>query len=86
MKDLDFSVVKKAGIATAHFARFCGISRVSASLYLSNTRKVQPRGLYRHTVEKVLTRIADAVEAGRLPLGSVRREDRYALTLKALRK
>lgn len=86
MSDLDFSVVKKAGIATAHFARLCGISRVSASLYLSNTRATQPRGLYRRVVARVLEQIEAALAAGRLPLGPTRRADKFSLTVRALKK
>lgn len=85
MDKLDFGVVKKAGIAVAHFARICGVSRVSATLYLAN--RVQPRGLYRERVTQRLNMIENAMAAGRLPLpDSTPRKAKYKATVKALKQ
>lgn len=83
MQNLDFSLVKKAGIATSHFARFCGVSRVSANLYLTN--KVQPRGLYRRQVGQALALIQRALEKGLLPLPRLGRSERYRALVAALK-
>lgn len=82
-QELDFSLVKKAGIGVTHFARFCGVSRVSANLYLTN--KVQPRGLYRKHVAQVLALIERALDKGLLPLPRMPRSDRYKALVEALR-
>lgn len=84
MSKLDFGVVRKAGIAVAHFARICGVSRVSATLYMAN--RVQPRGLYRERVSQRLQIIKDAMDAGRLPLpDSTPRDQKYKALVKALK-
>jgi hypothetical protein len=79
---LDFSIVKRAGIATAHFARLCGVSRVSAHLYLTN--KAQPRGLYREVVARRLALIQRALDKGILPLPKVSRGERYNMLIRTL--
>jgi hypothetical protein len=86
-KAIDFSSVKRAGIAVTHFALLCGCSRVSASRYLTNTpaRKLQPRGLYRTRVIQVLKLIDKALAEGRLPLPRVGKGERYTALLNALK-
>ena len=84
MTKLDFRAVKRAGVPVAHFARVCGISRVSATLYIAN--RVQPRGLYRERVSPRLELIERAMAAGRLPLSpTIPRNDRFKALIKALK-
>jgi hypothetical protein len=63
---MDLSIVEKAGIGASHFARLCGVSRVSAYMWL--TGRYGPRGLYRKQVEEMVRRIQSAVDDHRLPL------------------
>lgn len=83
MDKIDFDIVRRAGIAVTHFARICGISRVSAHLYLAN--KHQPRGLYRDRIEQRIRLIQRAMDAGRLPLPPMRREKRFEALIAALK-
>lgn len=84
MEKLNLKLVKKAGIPTAHFARICGATRVSAHWWL--TGKFHPRGLYRERVAQQLLKIENAMTAGRLPLPpNIKRDDAYKALLKALR-
>ena len=80
----NFKLVKKAGIPTAHFARICGCTRVSATLWLSG--KVHPRGLYLERVVQQLQKIETAMTRGRLPLPDhIKRDNRFKALTRALR-
>ena len=80
---LDFSVITKANVPAAHFARLCGASRVSAMKWLRGTN---PRGLYHEKAKKCLTLVRHAVDTGHLPLrAGINRKDQYRAFAVALR-
>lgn len=84
--DIDFSLVKQADIPTAHFARLCGVSRLSAHLWLKPKDEggTTPRGLYRDHVLGYLRLVKKALEDGALPLPRTNRSARYDALVKAL--
>lgn len=83
MDRLDFSVVREADIAVTHFAKICGVSRLSAHLYLAD--RVQPRGLYRERVGQRLQLIRRAMDEGRLPLPPMPRAEKFEALIAALK-
>ena len=83
MTNIDFAPLMKSGVAVSHFARLCGASRISVYKWVRG--QAQPRGLYRTAVEKVLAKIAAAMEKGRLPLPQTARDDKFDATVRALR-
>ena len=84
MTDLDFSLVKQAGIPTSHFAKLCRVSRVSATFWLSG--KTSPRGLYYTHVLIRLKAIKTALDKGRLPLPRTHRSERFSALVDALKQ
>jgi hypothetical protein len=82
MTEPDFSLVKQADIPTAHFARLCGVSRLSATLWLK--AQTSPRGLYRTHVLERLAKIKAALDAGKLPLPLTHRSKKYDALVQAL--
>jgi hypothetical protein len=79
---IDFSPVVQAKIPAAHFARLCGVNRVSAFKWLRGT---QPKGLYRERVTQRLKLVARALERGTLPLPPTLRTRQFEALVQALK-
>lgn len=79
---IDFSPVKQAGIATSNFAKVCGVSRLTATLWL--TGKSQPRGLYRVQAARRVAAIRAALERGDLPIAPMPPAQRLTAICEAL--
>lgn len=84
MTDPDFSIVKQAEIPTAHFARLCSVSRLSATLWLNGS--TSPRGLYRTHVMARLKLIKNALDKGHLPLPRTHRNERFRALVNVLKQ
>lgn len=83
MTAIDFTPLTKSGIAVTHFARLCGVSRISVYKWVRGD--AEPRGLYRPAIQKVLSKLEAALNKGTLPLPKTARDDRFAATVRALR-
>jgi transcriptional regulator with XRE-family HTH domain len=85
--DLNFSILKEAGVTQGDFALLCGVTRTTASLWANS--HVRPHRFLRPRVERTLNLIDKAVARGDLPLkppaarGRARQERVFA-TLRAV--
>jgi hypothetical protein len=80
---LDLTLLEQAKVPLSHFARLCGMSRVTINLWRGE--RVAPRPLYRAVAVQRLGLIKRALEQGRLPLSRMKRSDKYAALLDALK-
>lgn len=72
---MEFDVIKRAGLTQGEFAKLCGVSRVTANMWLN--QKMKPHRLLRVAVAKRLEILDEAVAVGDLPLAkTVPRTDR----------
>lgn len=79
---LDFTIMERANIPAAHFAKLCGATRVSAFKWL---RGANPRGLYYTSARNAIQRIEKALKAGLLPLPPTPRQEQFAALVKAIK-
>jgi transcriptional regulator with XRE-family HTH domain len=63
---MEFEIVGKAGLTQSEFAKLCGVSRVTANLWLNG--KMKPHRLLTLAVAKRLDLLQEAVTSGDLPL------------------
>lgn len=74
---MDFTPVRKARLSQAEFAKLCGVSRVTANMWLREERPRTPNRFVEYTVALQLQRLSEAVAMGLLPLpGTVNRDER----------
>lgn len=63
---MDFTLIKRAGLTQREFSLLCGVSRVTANLWVRS--KMAPHRLHEDRIATVLGSMGDAVEHARLPL------------------
>lgn len=63
---MDFSVIDRAGVTQGQFATVVGVERVTVNTWVR--AKFRPRGIARARVSKLLALLAEAIEAGTLPV------------------
>ena len=63
---MDFSVIDRAGVTQGQFAAIIGVERVTVNTWVR--AKFRPRGAMRSRVARLLDLLAEAVEAGKLPI------------------
>lgn len=63
---IDFAVVAKAGLTQKEFAELCGVSRITANLWVRGHN--QPHAYIRDKVAEIIASLVDAVDRGSLPL------------------
>lgn len=71
---MNFRIVRDAGITQEEFAQLVPTSRVTVNLWVRG--KMNPAADKQERVEALLSRIEQAVEANRLPIGKTPRTSR----------
>ena len=78
------ALLKQAGIRTGYFARYCGIHRVTVSMWV-NGRSGRPRPLYLQKANEALDVIEAGLTKGVFPLPETKKRDQYDAFVEAMR-
>lgn len=64
---IDFEPLANSGLTQKEFADLCGVSRVTVNLWARG--KMQPHLYIKDRVSGVVDALAEAIQAGKLPIG-----------------
>lgn len=82
MSELNFDVIKKAGLTQAQFGELLQVSRVAVNSWIHGGFGIHP--MRRARVERLLKAMRQAVRDGKLPVDSDDKEKRFSATKRVL--